>query len=518
MSTELMPTAPMLTDRPEWQALRAERATLADTAIRDLFAQEPQRAMQYAVSDDGMRLEYGCHRATAQTLEKLVALAQACGLEGWRDRMFAGDTINSSENRAVLHTALRRPRRDSVIVNGENVMPFVHDVLDRMEKFTAAVHDGTWRGHSGKPVDTVVNIGIGGSDLGPRMACHALRAYHRDGIRVHFVSNVDGADIEAVLRQCDPHTTLFLVASKTFTTSETMTNAGTARRWLLGAHHSDAAAVARHFVALSTNEKAVADFGIAASNMFPFRDWVGGRYSLWSAIGLPIALCVGFDNFRALLAGAYSMDRHFATAPLAQNMPVVMALLGLWYRNFWDAQSYAVIPYSRDLTLLPAWLQQLDMESNGKAVTRDGRAVTYDTGPVVFGAPGTDSQHAFFQLIHQGTSLIPVDFIAPLAAPSPHADHHRILLANMRAQAQALMQGRPLAESGNDPQKVFTGNRPSSTLTFERLDPYYLGKILALYEHKVFVQGIIWNINSFDQWGVELGKILAQALLSGEAA
>lgn len=510
MSTDMLP--PMLTDRDAWHALQEERKLLDEAQIRDYCA-DPARAGQYMVTHDGLTLEYAYNRVTAQTLDKLKALATACGLEDWRDRMFAGDAINNSENRAVLHTALRRPRGDSVMVDGENVMPFIHSVLDRMEKFTKAVHDGAWRGHSGKAITTVVNIGIGGSDLGPRMVCHALRNYHRDSLTVHFVSNVDGADIEAVLRTCDPHTTLFLIASKTFTTSETMMNARTARAWLLGAHNNDATAVARHFAALSTNEKAVADFGIAASNIFPFRDWVGGRYSLWSAIGLPIALCIGFDNFRRLLAGAHSMDRHFQSAELSQNIPVIMALLGIWYRNFWDAQSYAVIPYSRDMALLPAWLQQLDMESNGKAVTRDGRAVTYDTGPVVFGAPGTDSQHAFFQLIHQGTSLIPVDFIAPQAAPSSYADHHRILIANMRAQAQALMQGRPLAESGNNPQKVFCGNRPSNTIMVKVLDPYHLGQILALYEHKVFVQGIIWNINSFDQWGVELGKILAQKFL-----
>ena len=361
-----------------------------------------------------------------------------------------------------------------------------------------------------------VNIGIGGSDLGPRMVCQALRALHKPGITVHFVSNVDGADIESVLAQCDADKTLFLIASKTFTTQETMRNAATARAWLID-NLDDEAAVKNHFVALSTNEAAVVEFGIATENMFPFREWVGGRYSLWSAIGLPIALCIGGTHFRALLDGAHAMDLHFRETPLESNMPVILALLGLWYRNFWGAQSCAVIPYSRDLGLLPQWMQQTDMESNGKSVTRHGQRVTYDTGPVVFGTPGTDGQHAYFQLIHQGTALIPCDFIAPLAAPSAYEDHHRILLANMAAQSQALWEGRPLAASGNDPQKEFTGGRPSSLILLDRLDPFHLGLLLALYEHKVFVQGILWEINSFDQWGVELGKILANRLLESGA-
>lgn len=499
----------MLNDTAAWRALETERAALDHYHMRD--ASPARRILRY----DGMMLDYTRHRVTDSTMEKLVALARAGAVEDWRDRMFAGDRINASENRAVLHTALRRPATDSVMVDDENVMPFVHAVLNRMENFVHAVHSGEWRGHSGHPVRHVVNIGIGGSDLGPRMVCRALRSYGYEEIQVHFVSNVDGADIESVLSQCDADKTLFLIASKTFTTSETMTNARTAREWLLQKMHGDEDAIAGHFVALSTNEAAVAAFGIAPSNCFPFREWVGGRYSLWSAIGLPIALAVGFRNFRALLDGAHSMDTHFREAPLEANMPVIMALLGVWYRNFWDAQSCAVIPYSVDMALLPAWLQQTDMESNGKAVTRDGQPVSYETGPVVFGSPGTDGQHAFFQLIHQGTALIPCDFIAPAAAPSAYADHHRILLANMLAQAEALKNGRSLADSGNDPQKEFTGNRPSSLLVMDRLDPYHLGQLLALYEHKVFVQGIIWNINSFDQWGVELGKILATSFLSG---
>ncbi|MBU0859697.1 MAG: glucose-6-phosphate isomerase, partial [Alphaproteobacteria bacterium] len=489
----------MLTKSSAWAALADERTALQDKTMRDM------PATQRVIKHDGIVLDYSRHRVTDATMAKLMDLAKHCDVAGWRDRMFAGEKINNTENRAVLHTALRRPRADHVAVDGENVMPFVHDVLDRMENFTQAVHEGRWRGHSGRAVTDVVNIGIGGSDLGPRMVYQALRAFHKDDIRVHFVSNVDGADIESVLSECDPGTTLFLIASKTFTTSETMTNARTARQWLLDGMFGDEEAVASHFVALSTNTDAVAAFGITPDNTFPFREWVGGRYSLWSAIGLPIALGVGFGNFRALLHGANAMDRHFCDAPLAENMPVVMGLLGLWYRNFWDAQSCAVIPYSRDMGLLPQWLQQTDMESNGKAVTRDGVAVDYETGPIVFGAPGTDSQHAFFQLIHQGTTLIPCDFIAPIAAPSVHTDHHRILLANMVAQAEALKNGRSLADSDNNPQKEFTGNRPSSLILMDRLDPYHLGQLIALYEHKVFVQGILWNINSFDQWGVELG-------------
>lgn len=506
--------AALLTDMAEWHALHAARARIADSVLH------AEHVVSRGAVCDGLVLDYSRHLVDDRVMGDLLALARARDVAGWRDRMFAGDPINSSEKRAVLHTALRRPRTDSLIVGDEDIMPFVHGVLGRMAGFCAAVHDGSWRGHAAAPtregarVRDVVNIGIGGSDLGPRMVYHALRAFHRDDITVHFVSNVDGADIDSVLRRCDPATTLFLIASKTFATSETMTNAHTARAWLLRGMNGDDAAIARHFIALSTNADAVAAFGIAADNMFPFRDWVGGRYSLWSAIGLPVALGIGFDNFRALLDGAHRMDRHFREAELSENMPVIMALLGVWYRNFWGAQAQAVVPYSRDLALLPAWLQQTDMESNGKAVTRDGERAPYDTGPVIFGAPGTDAQHAFFQLIHQGTTMIPCDFIAPVEAPSPHADHHRILLANMVAQAEALRHGRSLAASGNDPQKEFTGGRPSSLLLLPRLDPYYLGMLLALYEHKIFTQGILWNINSFDQWGVELGKVLAGDILA----
>lgn len=495
----------MLSKMKGWAALKEARTALDDFSMKD---EEAQRK----ISAGGLVLDYSRHLIDDKIFAILMGLARETALESWRDRMFAGEKINNTENRAVLHTALRRERSDTVMVEGENIMVFVHEVLDRMEKFTRSVHDGTWAGHSGKRVRDVVNIGIGGSDLGPRMVYQALRAYHRDEVRVHFVSNVDGADLEHVLQKCHPETTLFLIASKTFTTSETMMNARSARQWLVAA--LGAAAVEKHFIALSTNAQEVAAFGIAPDNMFPFREWVGGRYSLWSAIGLPIALGVGFDNFRALLDGARIMDRHFCEAPLEENMPVILAMIGLWYRNFWNAQSYAVIPYSRDLGLLPQWLQQTDMESNGKDVTRDGQFVDYETGPIVFGAPGTDSQHAFFQLIHQGTSLIPCDFIAPVEAPSSYQDHHRVLLANMVAQAEALKKGRDLAASGGMAAKAFKGNRPSSILLMQKLDPLHLGQLLALYEHKIFVQGILWNINSFDQWGVELGKVLAGDILA----
>lgn len=493
----------MLTERMEWR----------DLADAHWIDQQNVAPTPRGLSAAGITLDYSRHRIDDAIFAKLCALADACDVAGWREKMFTGEKINTAENRAVLHTALRAPHDADIRVDGENVMPFVHDVLAKMENFTRAVHDGEWRGFDGQKIKTIVNIGIGGSDLGPRMVCHALRRARRADMDVHFISNVDGADCESVLAQCDPATTLFLIASKTFTTQETMMNARTARDWLIAGAGGDHGAVQKHFVALSTNEQAVKDFGIDPAHMFAFRDWVGGRYSLWSAIGLPIALATDFATFRALLDGAQAMDQHFRTAPTSRNMPVILALLGIWYRNFQGAQSYGVIPYSRDLALLPAWLQQTDMESNGKSVTRDGTAAAYATGPIVFGAAGTDAQHAFFQLIHQGTALIPCDFITCIAAPSAHADHHRVLTANMIAQAEALWHGRGLAESGNDPQKTFAGRKPSSLLLLRTLDAWHLGALLALYEHKVFVQGIIWNINSYDQWGVELGKVLASRIL-----
>lgn len=503
----------MLSDTAAWRALRAHRALIEKTHMRELFTRDPQRQKKFTLAAGGLRLDYSRHRITDETMDLLLALARDCGLEGWRDRLLGGAKINNTEDRAVLHTALRAPADAQIVVDNENIVPFVHQVLAQMRDFSDAVRSGAWTGHTGKAIKTVVNIGIGGSDLGPRMVCGALKPYASDDLAVRFVSNVDPSDISETLRSCEPETTLFVIASKTFTTQETMANAQAAKDWALRHLKSDDA-IARHFVALSTNAQAVKAFGIDPANMFPFRDWVGGRYSLWSSIGLSVCLAAGFDNFRRLLDGAHAMDRHFAEAPLAENMPVILALLGIWYRNFWDAQAYACLPYDHYLTLLPPWLQQLDMESNGKGVTRDGQPVTYETGPVVFGQPGTNGQHAFYQLIHQGTAVIPCDFIGALESHNPLGDQHRVLLANMMAQAQALMQGRTLEEAGGNPHRVFEGNRPSSVILLERLDPYHLGMLLALYEHKVFAQGIIWNINSFDQWGVELGKELAKGLLA----
>ncbi len=507
----------MLNELPAFTALQEHRRTMDDIHMRDLFAADPARFRQFSLKHEGLLLDYSKHRITAETVTLLAALARACAVEKWRDKMFAGETVNNTENRAVLHTALRAPDTAGIIANGENIVPFVHQTLARMKEFSDAVRSGGWTGHSGQPLKTVINIGIGGSDLGPRMVCEALQENKNTVITARFVSNIDPADLAHALADADPETTLFIIASKTFTTQETLANAEEARRWLL-AHYGDEAAVARHFVALSTNEEAVRAFGIDPANMFPFRDWVGGRYSLWSAIGLSICLAHGFDQFRALLDGAYIMDRHFREAPLESNMPVILALLGVWYRNFWDAESHAVLPYAQNLARLPDFLQQLDMESNGKRITRDGQPVDYPTGPVVFGQPGTNGQHAFYQLIHQGTALIPCDFIAAAESAAAPDTHHDILLANMLAQSRALMIGQTAEEAGGDPQKVFPGNRPSTTILLRRLDAFHLGMVLALYEHKIFVQGIIWGLNSFDQWGVELGKVLAKQILSGQSA
>ncbi len=503
----------MSSERPEWTALERHCAAFK-TPIRDLFKADAKRFGQFHVKGDGVLLDYSKQRAHTETMKLLFALAHACDVESWRDRMFEGDAINTTEKRAVLHTALRRPASDKVMVSGENIMPFIHDELKHMKEFSTAVISGAWKGHTGKTIETVVNIGIGGSNLGPYMVCEALKPF-RTRLDVHFVSNVDGAHMYETLQNCDPETTLFVVASKTFTTQETMANAETAKAWLLKAL-KDKTAIEKHFVALSTNEKDVKAFGIAPANMFPFRDWVGGRYSLWSSIGLSICLAVGFDNFEQLLKGAHAMDVHFQTAPLEQNMPVILAMLGIWYRNFWGMDSMAILPYSQYLHRFPAFLQQVDMESNGKSVDRDGNRVDYETGPIVFGEPGTNGQHAFYQLIHQGTTIIPCDFIGVIKPENDVGEHHRLLLANLVAQSQALMDGRDLKNSDNNPQKVFEGNRPSSTILLDRLDAYHLGQLIALYEHKIFVQGIIWNINSFDQWGVELGKVLAKNILADQ--
>jgi glucose-6-phosphate isomerase len=502
----------MLSDqRPEWKALQAHYSANADVQIRDLFALDQSRYSNFHLALPGMLIDYSRHRITRETLDLLLSLARACGVEDWRDRMFTGDPINSSENRPVLHTALRRPVTDDIRVDGENIMPPIHDVLTRMEHFTKSVHNGQWTGHTGKRIQTIINIGIGGSDLGPRMVVEALKPYHAKDLKIHFVANVDGSDLFNALKDANPETTLFLVASKTFTTQETMTNAKTAREWLTKSLGESC--VHRHFVAMSTNAKAVHDFGINTENMFPFGEWVGGRYSLWSAIGLSIALAVGFDHFRALLDGAHAMDKHFQSAPLDQNAPVLLALLGIWSRNFCGMECHAILPYDQNLSRFPAYLQQADMESNGKSVTRDGEAIPYATGPVIFGEPGTNGQHAFYQLIHQGKTVIPCDFIGSFEPQNPYSDHHRLLLTNMVAQADALMAGRALAESGNDPARSFSGNRPSTIIMTDRLTPFALGQLIALYEHKIFVQGVIWGINSFDQWGVELGKILANKIL-----
>ncbi len=509
-----MTSSPMLTDDPAWQALAAHARALENTHLRDLLAADAGRFARFSLQIPGLLLDYSRQRLDERALALLFSFARARRLEQWRDRMFAGDKINGTENRAVLHTALRRPRGDKVLVDGADIMPEIHQTLERMKAFSFAVRSGSWKGHTGKRIDTVVNIGIGGSDLGPRMVCEALAPYQNPALRVLFVANVDGADLAAALAVCNPETTLFLVASKTFTTQETMANATTARAWLLAALGGDEKAVARHFAALSTNRDAVAAFGIASDNMFPFGEWVGGRYSLWSAIGLSIALAIGFENFRELLDGAHAMDRHFREAPLEANMPVILALAGLWNRNFLGMETLAVLPYDQRLASLPRFLQQLDMESNGKSVDCDGRAVSYGTGPVLFGEPGTNGQHAFYQLIHQSPDTIPCEFIA---ARRPHHDlagHHELLLANLLGQIQALAVGRTQADAGGAPHRAFAGNRPASVLLLDRLDPGHLGQLVALYEHKVFVQGILWNINSFDQWGVELGKTLAGEALA----
>ena len=517
----------VLTALSEWQALAAHHRSLGTPSLRELFAADPDRARRLSLEAAGLKADFSKHLITDETVALLLALARAVDLPGWIGRLFRGDPINSTEQRAALHVALRNRTGRPMAVGGGDVMPEVERVLGQVGRFAGRVRSGEWLGHTGRRITDVVNIGIGGSNLGPLMACEALRFYQNRELRVHFVSNVDGTHIVETLRGLDPASTLFIVASKTFTTLETLTNAHTARRWCVDAF-GDNAAIARHFVAVSTARAKVEAFGIDPENMFEFWDWVGGRYSLWSSIGLPIAIAVGMDRFLELLAGANAMDEHFRTASLEQNMPVLLALIGVWNRNFHGMATQAILPYDQYLKYLPAYLQQADMESNGKGVTRDGGPVGWDTGPVVWGEPGTDGQHAFYQLIHQGTQVIPVDFIAPLASHNPIGDHHAKLLANCIAQGEALMRGKTLAEArteleaaGEDgatierlaPHKVFPGNRPSTTLLVDRLTPERLGALLALYEHRIFVQGVIWDLNSFDQWGVELGKQLAGTIL-----
>ena len=507
-----------LRQTPAWAALEEHAAAIRGAHLRDLFAADPARGERMVAEAAGLYLDYSKHRATGETLALLLGLAEARGLPSRIEAMFSGEKINATEGRAVLHVALRAPRSASIVVDGEDVVPHVHEVLDRMSAFADRIRSGEWTGHTGRPIRNIVNIGIGGSDLGPVMAYEALRSYSRRDLTFRFVSNVDSTDFAEATRDLDPAETLFIVASKTFTTQETMRNATTAREWTLAAL-GDEAAVARHFAAVSTNADAVAEFGIDTANMFGFWDWVGGRYSMDSAIGLSTMIAVGPDGFRRLLAGMHAMDQHFRTAPFEQNLPVIMGLLSVWYVDFFGVSSVAVLPYDQYLKRFPAYLQQLTMESNGKSVTLAGDRVDYPTGPVYWGEPGTNGQHSFYQLIHQGTVLVPCDFIAFARGLNPIADHHDLLVANVFAQTEALAFGRTPEQVRADgvseelvPHKTFEGNRPTSTILAEELTPETLGALIALYEHSVFTQGVIWGIDSFDQWGVELGKVLAKAI------
>jgi len=510
-----------LTERQAWNALAAHHQDVHELHLRKLFADDPKRGERMTAEAVGLYLDYSKNRITDETLKLLLQLANESGLRERIDAMFRGEKINITENRAVLHVALRAPRRASIVVDGENVVPQVHAVLDKMADFSNRVRSGGWKGHTGKPIRNVINIGIGGSDLGPVMAYEALKHYSERAMTFRFVSNVDSTDFAEAVQDLEAAETLFIISSKTFTTLETMTNAHTAREWSIAGLGGDKKSVAKHFVAVSTNGAEVAKFGIDTANMFGFWDWVGGRYSMDSAIGLSTMLAIGPDNFRAMLDGFHQMDEHFRTAPFERNLPVLMGLLSLWYNDFFGAQTVAVLPYEQYLKRFPAYLQQLTMESNGKHVTLDGNKVSYDTGPIYWGEPGTNGQHSFYQLIHQGTRLIPCDFIAFNRTLNPLGRHHDILLANVFAQTEALAFGKTpdqvKAEGTPDwlvPHRVFEGNRPSNTLLAERLTPETLGKLIALYEHSVFTQGVIWNIDSFDQWGVELGKVLAQHIIA----
>ena len=505
---------------PEWQALLDHFHTVRGRHLRDLFAEDPERAERFTAEGAGLFLDYSKHRITDETLIRLLAIARAAGVEERRSAMFAGAHINVTEDRAVLHTALRAPAEPPLLVDRQDVSGDVHEVLDRMAAFALDVRQGTWKGATGRPIRNVVNIGIGGSDLGPAMATEALRNETDRAMRFRFVSNIDGTDIRDATLDLDPAETLFVIASKTFTTLETLTNARTARAWLL-AGLGDESAVARHFVAVSTNAEKVAEFGIDTANMFGFWDWVGGRYSMDSAIGLSLMIAIGPDGFRELLAGFRAMDEHFLRTPLDRNLPVLMALLGVWYGNCFGFETHAVLPYSQELSRFPAYLQQLDMESNGKSVRLDGSRVTYDTGPIVWGTAGTNGQHAYYQLLHQGTRIVPIDLIGFVNATTEIGDHQDLLMANLFAQAEALAFGRTReeVEAAGTPAhqvnaRVFEGNRPTSVLLADKLTPRLLGTLVALYEHKVFVQGVIWGIDSFDQWGVELGKVLATKIAS----
>ncbi len=515
-----------LTEASHWTELKKHYSRIRDIHMRDMFADDPGRFSDFSIHSAGIFLDYSKNRIDRQAMKLLFGLARDTGLEGKIQAMFSGEKINTTEKRSVLHIALRNRSNRPILVDGRDVMPDVNQVLNRMRSFVRRVRQGLWLGWTGKPVRDVVNIGIGGSDLGPKMVTRALARFNKSGLRVHFVSNVDPAHLENTLAELDPQTTLFIVASKTFKTQETMFNAARAKEWFLQSA-GDKKNISKHFVAVSTNTPEVREFGIDPENMFGFWKWVGGRYSLWSAIGLPIALSTGMESFEQLLQGAHEMDEHFQNTPLEKNLPVIMGLLGIWYNNFFQAESHALLPYSQYLEDFPAYMQQAEMESNGKRVTLDGQEVDYDTGPVIWGAPGTNGQHAFFQLLHQGTRLVPCDFIIFARQPDHDSPQHRLLLANYLAQSQALMTGKTPAEVRQEllqqgkspdeiedilPHKVFPGNRPANSIMLTELTPESLGSLIALYEHKIFVQGTVWNINSFDQWGVELGKKMAQAI------
>jgi len=512
-----------LTDSAEWKALDKHFNEVCQIHMRDLFKADAQRFDKFSVNLDGLLLDYSKNRITDTTFKLLMELARFSAVEKHRDRMFSGENINCTEFRPALHVALRNRLNTPVMVDGEDVMPKVNAVLAKMRDFSDRVRSGEWRGYNGQRITDIVNIGIGGSDLGPHVVCEAMKPYAQRGLKAHFVSNADATHLVETLKQVEPETTLFIISSKSFTTQETMLNAYSARKWFVDLV-GDEKAVAKHFVAVSTNLEATSEFGIDADNVFEFWDWVGGRYSLWSAIGLPIAIYLGMDHFEDLLEGAHEMDRHFVEAPLEENMPVILAMLGIWYNNFFDAQSHAIMPYSQYLERLPAFLQQLDMESNGKTIDRQNQRVNYLTGPIIWGQSGTNGQHAFFQLLHQGTKPVPADFLIPALSQNPLGLHHRVLFSNCLAQTKALMLGKTYREALGEMKdadhtteeieeviqhKVFEGNKPTNTIIFERLTPKVLGSIMAMYEHKVFVQGIVWDINSFDQWGVQYGKVLA---------
>lgn len=516
-----------LTQLSAWKALSAHYQEISETHMRDMFQEDPERFNKFSLRFKDILLDYSKNRVNEETMRLLLELAQETGLKDAIERMFAGEKVNNTEDRAVLHVALRNRSNRPILVDGADVMPGINDVLSRMRGFTEKVRGGQWLGCTGKQITDIVNIGIGGSDLGPVMVCDALKPFAQEGLKVHFVSNVDGTQIVETLKGLSRETTLFVIASKTFTTQETIANAKTARDWFL-TRGGTKAAVAKHFVAVSTNARAVKNFGIDTDHMFEFWDWVGGRYSLWSAVGLSIALYIGMDNFEKLLSGAHDMDEHFRTAPFEENVPVILALLGVWYNNFFDADSHAILPYDQYMHRFPAYFQQGDMESNGKRVTRDGEAVDYSTGPIIWGEPGTNGQHAFYQLIHQGTKLVPTDFLAPVDTKNPIGQHHTLLLSNFFAQTEALMLGKRKDEVRSEleaeglsgdaleallPHKVFPGNRPSNSILFQKLLPATLGALIAMYEHKIYVQSVIWNLNAFDQWGVELGKQLARKIL-----